>query len=284
MQDVKMEGTRINEVRDQIQAVREVLLNRTDFDHLKVIHEVIDDTPYKTRNFMKYMHDEYYIEHQRKDIIEKSLRKYPLKVNHSKIQHKDIFSIIANRHSLRDYANKEVDFDVFSNIIHYSFGVKYWGMGAYNQKRFPFKYTNSQGGLNYLDLYIIVNKVEQLEKGLYYYDFIRDELCLIDQGNMRPLISEINYQNEFTVYSNFVCLIVADMERVVPKYYKRAYRFAHIDTGILAAYLQLLAEYHGLGSCCLAGYLEHKIEDLLGLNSNQYPILCMSFGHPPEEI
>ncbi|WP_175637888.1 SagB family peptide dehydrogenase [Metabacillus schmidteae] len=279
-----MEGTRIKEIPDKLQQIKEQLLDVTDMDQVKVAHEIIDDTPYKTKNYMKYMHDEYYIQHNKEHIIKQSHKKIPLKVNSERFQNKMVSHLISNRHSLRDYENKKVDFETFSNIIHYSFGVKNYGLGAYNQKKYPFKYTNSQGGLNYLDLYIVVNNVEGLEQGLYYYDFINDELCLMDIGNMRPLINEINFQNEFTVYSNFICFIVADMERVVPKYYKRAYRFSHVDTGILAAYLQLIAEYHDLGSCSVAGYLEHKLEELLDLSSNDYPILSICFGYKPEEV
>lgn len=279
-----MEGVRIAEFPEKIQKVKEQLFDVPDIDQVKVIHEIIDDTPYKTKNYTKYLHDEYYIVHNKRAVIESSVKKYKLKTNKHLFQQENLVHIIENRHSLRDYENQSISFETFSNILHYSFGVKYFGLGAYNQRKYPFKYTNSQGGLNYLDLYIVVNRVEGIEKGLYYYDFINDEICLLDYGNMRLIMNEINYQNEFTVYSNFICFVVADLERVVLKYYKRSYRFSHVDTGILVAYLQLLAEYHGLGSCAVAGFLEHKLDNLLNLSSNDYPIISISFGYKPEEI
>ena len=67
-------------------------------------------------------------------------------------------------------------------------------------------------------------------------------------------------------------------------YYKRAYRFLYVDAGILSAYLQVVAEYHGVVSCSVAGYLEYKLEDLLELNSNEYPIVSICFGNKPEEV
>lgn len=279
-----MQGTRINEMPNKLQEMKELLIDCSDMDQIKVVHEIVDDTPYKTKDYMKYMHDEYHIEHNRQEKILYSQEKYKLKANPEKYSDTTFVDVISQRTSLRDYKNKPIDFETFSNIIHYSFGVKNIGVGAYNKKEFPFKYSNSQGGLNYLDLYIVVHNVEGIKKGLYYYDFINDELCLMDEGNMRVLINEINFQNEFTVYGNFMCFIVADMDRVVPKYYKRAYRFSHVDSGILAAYLQLNAEYHQLGSCNVAGYLEHKLEDLLGLSSNEFPILSMCIGQKPEEF
>lgn len=279
-----MEGVRIEEVSEKVLQVKEQLLDLTDINQLKVIHEVIDDTPYKTKNFMKYLHNEYNIKHNRNEIIENSVAKYKLQPSKELFIDTNFINIIENRHSLRDYENKMVPFEVFSNLLHYSFGVKYFGFGAYNKREYPIKYSNSQGGLNYLDLYIVVNKVKGIEQGLYYYNFINDEICLMDRGNMRPIIKEINFQNEFTAYCNFICIVVGDMQRVVPKYYKRAYRFSHVDTGILIAYLQLIGEYQGLSSCAVAGFLEHKIDELLCLSSNEYPMISMSFGYRPEEV
>lgn len=279
-----MEGTRINSHSEKIQQVKENLLDLTDMDQVQVIHEIIDDTPYKTKNYMKYLHDEYYIQHNKPEAINQSIAQYELDADRSYKPYKDLLSTVSERHSLRDFENKSIDFKTFSNIIYYSFGVKFYGLGAYNQKKYPFKYTNSQGGLNYLDLYIVVNQVDSLEQGLYYYDFMNNTLCLLDRGNMRPILNEINFQNEFSVYSNFVCFLVADMHRVVPKYYKRAYRFAHVDTGIVAAYLQLIAESYHVSSCAVAGFLEHKVEDLLGLNGEEFPTLSICFGCKPEEV
>ncbi|MFZ5354003.1 MAG: SagB family peptide dehydrogenase [Bacillota bacterium] len=279
-----MEGLRANRYSEKIQQAKEMFIDLTDMEQVAVLHELIDDTPYKTKNYTKYLHKEYYIKHNKPQLLEKSIKKYKLEYDDCIIKDSDLINVIANRHTLRDYENRKMDYKTFCQIIHYSFGVKYYGLGAYNQKSYPFKYTNTQGGLNYLDLYIVVNNVESIEQGLYYYDFINDELCQLDKGNMRKLINDINFQNEFSVYSNFICFIVADMSRVVPKYYKRAYRFSHVDAGILTAYLQIIAEYNDVNSCVIAGYLEHKLEDCLMLSPDEYPVLSICFGYKPEEV
>lgn len=276
-----MKGIRIAKFEKRIQRIKEELASLSDIEQISILHELVDDTPYKTQSYSKYMHNEYHIQHNKPHLVDQSLKKYKLFIHSN--GDKEPMKTIRNRYSIRDYENRSLDYATFSQILHYSFGVKYYGRGAYNKQSFPFKYSNTQGGLNYLDLYIIINNVDTIDQGLYYYDFISDEICMVDKGNMRGKLSEINYQNEFTVYGNFVCFIVADMTRVVPKYYKRAYRFAHVDAGILTAYLQLLAEHNGMGSCAVAGYLEHNVEDLLNLSCDEYPLLAMSFGYKPEE-
>ena len=53
--------------------------------------------------------------------------------------------------------------------------------------------------------------------------------------------------------------IVSDLSRIVPKYYKRAYRMVHVDAGIALSYLQIIGEYVGVSSCIVAGFLEKWI-------------------------
>lgn len=274
-----MDGIRVNKYSEDIQVIKENIAKYSDIDQVAILHEVIDDTPYKTKSYMKYINDEYYIKHNKEESINNCEKFYELEMEGINDTSNGIVDLIKNRHSIRDYKNKHVSFKIFSQILYYSMGVKFIGRGAYDQRDYPFKYSNNQGGLNYLDLYIIVNNVENIEPGLYYYDFIGNRICQLDRGNMRTLIGDINFQNEFTVYSNFMGIVVADLSRVVPKYYKRAYRFSHVDSGILTAYLQLLSENNGISSCIVAGFLEHKVEELLNLTEHDYPIATISFGY-----
>ncbi|ARY93037.1 SagB/ThcOx family dehydrogenase [Lacticaseibacillus casei] len=272
-----MAGVRRNQYSDKIREVSDVLKNCTDAEIVSILHEVIDDTPFKTRNYTEYSHDEYYIVHNKREVIQNSIKEYPLSTSSIKSA-RPLIDSITGRKSLRDYAYDSVSFDQFSEIIHYSFGVKSVGRGAYDQREFPFKFCNSQGGLNYLDLYIVVSNVEGLPQGLYYFDFINDQVCLVQAGNMRTVLKDIHFANEFVAYGAFTCFVVADLSRVMPKYYKRAYRMAHVDAGILVAYLELIAESIDIHSCTVAGYLEHKLDDLLNLTVNDYPVVSITFG------
>lgn len=272
-----MEGIRINKYEDQIKEISNKIAHLPDIKQVAIIHEIIDDTPYKTKEYNKYFHDEYYISHNKEKIVNSNAKRIKLKP-YDDMSDCDLKKIITDRYSIRDYKNEEVSFEQFSTILHYSFGKKRTARGAYDQREFPFKFINSAGGLNHLDLYVFVNKVTGIESGIYYYDFINDELIQIEHGNMRLIVKYVNYQNEFTVYSNFVVTIVSDLSRIVPKYYKRAYRMVHMDAGIATAYMQIIGEYLGISSCVVAGFLEHELEKLLSLTENDYPISTMSFG------
>ena len=272
-----MEGIRLNQYEKEINNINEQIAILPDVEQLAILHEIIDDTPFKTQNYNKYAHEEYYICHNKPKIIESEKKRVLLKP-YKTMSDCDLAKLISGRDSVRDYANKEVTFEQFSTLLHYSFGVKRIARGAYDQREYPFRYCNSAGGLNHLDLYVFVNNVRGLESGIYYYDFINDDLIQMEYGNMRSIIGRLNFQNEFSIYSNFVVAIVSDLSRIVPKYYKRAYRMVHVDAGIALSYLQIIGEYVGVSSCIVAGFLENELERLLCLSRDDYPIATMAFG------
>lgn len=272
-----MEGIRLNKYGNELKNIEMQIAALPDIQQVAILHEIIDDTPFKTQNYNKYQHDEYYIHHNKTALLQSDRKRIPLEVL-EELPECDLINLIARRDSLRDYANQDITFAQLSTLLHYSMGKKRVARGAYDQREYPFRFCNSAGGLNHLDLYLIINRVEGVESGVYYYDFINDALIQMDHGNMRSVISCINFQNEFSVYSNFVAVVVSDLSRIVPKYYKRAYRMAHVDGGIAMTYMQMLGEYLGISSCIIAGFLENELERLLYLTEDDYPIATMSFG------
>lgn len=280
-----MKGIRIEKYKNEINQINEIIAKYPDIEQVSILHEILDDTPFKTENYTKYNHDEYYIKHNKSNIIKDCTKFYQLYSNLQQNKDEDnLIELISERNSERDYTNNMITFEDFSMIIHYSMGIKNIGRGVYNQKEFPFRYCNSQGGLNHLDLYLIINNIEKIEQGLYYYDFLENKIWQMDRGNMRGIIGEINFQNEFSIYGNFLAIITSDLSRVAPKYFKRSYRMAHVDAGIVGAYLQLLSEKYKIKSCIIAGYLEHNLEKLLNLTENDYPIVTISFGQKGELV
>jgi len=260
---------------DVLESIQLNLVEHESLDVIRIMHEVVDDTPYKTQNYEQYnlAEEEYYIEHtcpRYKDAEER--------IKLEQVSDNVIKDLLQRRNSTRDYSNETLTFKEFSTLVGTAFGLKQTFTGAYSRRDFPVKRTNSAGGINYIDMYIFINNVEGIAQGMYYYDFLQHDLVQIDHGNVRPIINKIHYQNEFTTYSNMCVMYVADFKRVAWKYLRRSYRFAHVDTGIAVANLQLTAESLGLGSCMVAGYLEHEVEKYLSLEEHELPILSMSIG------
>lgn len=65
-----MEGIRLNQYEKEINNINEQIATLPDVEQLAILHEIIDDTPFKTQNYNKYVHEEYYICHNKPKIIE----------------------------------------------------------------------------------------------------------------------------------------------------------------------------------------------------------------------
>lgn len=139
--------------------------------------------------------------------------------------------------------------------------------------------SNSQGGFNHQDIYLFVNKIDGLDEGIYYYDFVNHELILIHSISYKYAMQEIGYMmNEYVAYSSFSLILVSNINRIKEKYKSRCYRYAHVDIGIMASNIQLYSESIDIGSVMIAGFLEHKVIEYCNLSDLEIPILLMSFG------
>lgn len=60
-----MEGIRLNKYGAELKNIEMQIATLSDIQQVAVLHEIIDDTPFKTQSYNKYQHDEYYIFHNK---------------------------------------------------------------------------------------------------------------------------------------------------------------------------------------------------------------------------
>jgi SagB-type dehydrogenase family enzyme len=190
-------------------------------------------------------------------------------------------TLIARRCSERNYGSEALDLRTLSTFLHYTYGIKRF-IAAYNWKEFPVRMTPSSGGLQAGDLYVLVNQVEGLPKGLYYYHPHPHALLLLDRGNMRRHLSRCCIGNEFVAEAPVVFLLAANMPRIRWKYGERSYRCVHLDIGHLSQSMYLVATALDLNLCAVLGYLDDMVNNLMQLDGkNEFIVLTVGLGHKP---
>lgn len=193
----------------------------------------------------------------------------------------NIYDILKLRASRRDYSYENITQETLSNILFFSYGQRD-AIRAYNNDNFPLRYAPSAGGLQSNDLYVVINKVEGIEKGLYYYNFKNNSLILVEAGYMKNRLLECCVGQEFITDASVIIILAANLKRVKWKYSKKAYRFVHVDTGILSENIHLLATANKLRSCMIAGFNDDKINEFLMLDGeNEFVSLLISIGTSP---
>ena len=198
------------------------------------------------------------------------LDKKPVKVKTKLVE------ALANRHSTRRYTNISImSLNELSTILLFSFGVakrkeNYFGIDVTT------RYHGSGGGLYPIDIYLVINRVDGLDKGIYKYQPISHTLRYISKEfEMKKLFPYGSFDLE---NFSFCVLYEYDINRNYVKYGELALMVTLVEVGLMAQNLDLISAAMDYTTCQAAGF-EKKYADkklcLDGVNSHIiYTHLC----------
>ncbi len=189
--------------------------------------------------------------------------------------------VLFDRSSSHHFAPNPLELETLGSFLWHTCGVKRV-TAAYNVPRFPIRVAPSAGGLQPIDVYVVVNQVDDVAKGLYYYDPSSHELVMLDRGNMRFLLTDCTAHQNWIAYAPVVFALAINASRFVWKYGTRGYRFAHADLGVLAQTMYLVGTALNLSTCAVAAFFDDKLNAFLGLDGHtEFASLLFTIGHKP---
>ena len=173
---------------------------------------------------------------------------------------------IEKRASIRDYTDESISMEELSWLLWSTQGVKQVLGGSTTIRNVP-----SAGARHAIDTYLLVNKVESLEQGLYKYIALSHQLALIDQSDDIKTRIMDSCLRQATVGSSAVTFIwTTDFYRMTWRYGERGMRYIHIDAGHVCQNLYLAAEIVNCGVCAIGAFEDDKINEILGLDGENY--------------
>lgn len=191
--------------------------------------------------------------------------------------------VLQDRSSQRDYSGAALSQEELSTLLYRACGVRGTTYG-YNRPDIPKRFVPSGGGLQCVEVYLVVNHVDGLEQGLYHYDPVAQALELLERGNFRWRVASCCPEHAWLTEASVVLFAAPQLTRLVWKYGRRSYRMAHIDTGIVAQNLHLVATGLNLPSCMVLGFADDDLNDLIGLNGrDSFTTLVVGVGRNPWE-
>lgn len=188
---------------------------------------------------------------------------------------------LLQRRSIREYSEEIMSLETFSSLLFYTYGVNLI-MPAYHFLEFPLRTAPSSGGLAGVEMYVVVNRVEGLEKGLYHYNALSGSVELLVRGTLDGKLLEISVteDQDFISRAQVVIFLTLVMSRGVWKYFARYYRHAMVDAGCVTQNVYLAATGLGLGACAIAGIDEDRAAKLLQTDPDEIVVLAISCGMP----
>lgn len=191
----------------------------------------------------------------------------------------DFQDVILKRASQRDFVRQPVPLAEIATLLETAYGIK-GRSNAYGVPNFPMRNAPNAGGLQSVEVYVIAFDVAGVEPGVYYYDGDRAGLVQLDRGLMRRRVHQIClFLQEWISEAGAVMILTCNVDKLIWKYGKKAYRMTHMDAGVLGDHLHLVSSAMGLGSCLVSGMFDQEAARLLGVDGqSEFPTLAVCVG------
>lgn len=189
-----------------------------------------------------------------------------------------LLNTIETRRTIRQYSPESLMKWELSLMLHYTQGVSDEG-GEPFLRNVP-----SAGAIHPFETYIVVNRVEGLNPGIYRYlpldHALVQEKC---HGGDTEAIANACRRPELVSGSAVTFIWIAVPDRLLWKFGTRGWRYLFIEAGHLCQNLYLIATALGCGACAIGSYRDDEMNCALGIDGEeQFCIYLASVGKKKE--
>ena len=139
----------------------------------------------------------------------------------------------------------------------------------------------SAGALYPVETYLLVNRVDKVESGIYHYAVRSHSLELLKKGDLKVESASAALGQNMVARAQVAFIWTAVFKRSKWKYKQRTYRYVYLDAGHIAAHLSLAAVSLGLGSCQIAAFFDDEVNALVGVDGKGESAIYMSVAGKP---
>lgn len=227
---------------------------------------IAEDYHFSSRNNKgyKFLKNEHLV-HYREDILKLKSRSYVEYLGDgiqlpepSILNDYSLKDALYNRKSQRNFNGSPIDLQKISNILYYSNG--------YRSIEKAQKFIPSSGGLNSVELFVMILNSESIPKGIYYYDPKEHTLMNVHYGDFSIWAKEhVFYQDEYS-YASCIIILTSMVGKLSMKYGLRAYRLSLLDVGHVSQNIYMLSAANNVQACASAGFIDDELDQALNLD------------------
>lgn len=178
-----------------------------------------------------------------------------------------IESVIQRRASTRRFARKAISFEDLSVVLDRS------------TRGLPADFLNSPASrIN--DIYLIINRVEGLEPGAYFYNASERHLELLDKGDFSERAAYLVLEQPLGGDASVTMFFMADLNYAIEQFGNRGYRVAQMESGIIGGKSYIAAYTLGCGATGLTFYDDDVTEFFSPHAAGKSCMLAVSIGIP----
>jgi len=173
---------------------------------------------------------------------------------------------IRRRGSSRSFTHKALSYKQFSSLLHTC------------AQGIPADFLGLPGS-SINNWYLIVNSVEGLPAGSYFFHRQQGQIELLKEGDFRGLAGHLGLGQGLPKDASFNVFFLADLDSILHRFGNRGYRAAQLEAGILGGKLYLAAYAQGLGATGLTFFDDEVIEFFSPHAAGESAIFLMALGH-----
>ncbi len=185
-----------------------------------------------------------------------------------------LWDALLSRRSERRYAEKPMDLKTLSQLLWAIQGVTA-SMGSYLLRTAP-----SAGALYPIETYLVVNRVEELDQGVYHFQVPNACLELLSPGDYSGRTAAAALDQPIAAKASVVFIWTACVNRSKWKYDERAYRYIYLDAGHLCENLYLACAAMGLGCCAIGAFYDEEVNEILKVDGKEEMAVYLSSVGP----
>ncbi len=197
---------------------------------------------------------------------EKILRRRILSNDYRLYDVPSIGETILRRGSTRRFSKSSISFSTLSSILYNSTR----GISA------DFKKDTE----TLIDIYMIANDVEGLEKGGYFYNYGHNSLDQIKDKVSRTLSGYLCLNQSLFSDASAVLFLMSSLNKVFKTLGNRGYRASQFEAGIIAGKIYLSAYAHGIGASGSTFYDDAVTEFFLPHSKDKDTMIAIGIGNP----
>ncbi len=166
-----------------------------------------------------------------------------------------------------------LDLPAVAQLLHYSAGLIRKSVSA-TAGEVHYRAAASAGALYPIELYLVCGDLPGLGAGVYHYAPAGHALTQLRAGDLRPALAAAAADDSLaSVPATLVTTAV--FWRSAWKYRERGYRYCFWDNGTVLANLLATANSLGQPVRVLAGFVDEKVDLILGVDSEQEASTCL---------
>jgi SagB-type dehydrogenase family enzyme len=131
-----------------------------------------------------------------------------------------------------------------------------------------------------LTTWLVVAAVEGLAAGVYRYESAHHVLRLARAGDPRRMLQHATLGQELGGEAACTIVHTCDLPAAVARYGERAYRYVHLDAGLLGERLDLAALRLGHGASGIGGFFDDDVARLVGVPTTHAIVYLTVLGLP----